>query len=636
MEKKINEERDTLIYTLTHELKTTVREIKLLAQFIREDNEERIETQSAEDLRKIDRICDGMNDMFQKLMEYEKARFKRLDEEPVSMSQLIRQCFEQQMLLQDKRKILLEVSELPDITADLLLVKLVIMNILSNAVKYTAGKKKAVIKVFCRKRNRMLEYHFRDNGIGFDMKYAGKIFEPFYRLQNENEFEGNGIGLATVQKIMTRFRGNVRIEGWQGEGCEITLLFPEEMEYFCAKEGNPDQMIRIGIIGDMSGVAVKEERGKTYAYKMAAEEINASGGILGRKVELLFRDDRSDDERTREAAEDLLEKCNVDVLMGSTLSPSRQIMSRAAHRAHTLYLNTQQTEGGVCSHYTFCLSAMPEQQMEKMIQYLIENYGPKCYIAAADYNYGILSAEWVKHIVRQLGGEVAGIEYMDNTTNDFQPIIDRIIQLKVDFVFSMCVFPNQDQFYLQWYEKHLNHIPNATTQVAAEFDQNVSLPAPVLENVYVMASFLEESTGEKAKIFTERFRKICSKEMVSYMNMDTETAYTAMYLYKAAVEMAGTTETEAVINALESGLISYDGPGGLVTVRGEDHHTIRSMSCFRFDKEHRAQELFRTEPMHSEYIETMIEKNTGIKGGLKVLGANAGNNQYNMLLDKVK
>lgn len=100
--------------------------------------------------------------------------------------------------------------------------------------------------------------------------------------------------------------------------------------------------------------------------------------------------------------------------------------------------------------------------------------------------------------------------------------------------------------------------------------------------------------------------------------------------------MAGTTETEAVISALESGNVFYDGPGGRVTVRGEDHHTIRTMSCFRIDKDHHAEEIFRTGPQHSDYIESMIKKNTGVQGGIKSLGINAENRQYNMLLDKIR
>lgn len=178
---------------------------------------------------------------------------------------------------------------------------------------------------------------------------------------------------------------------------------------------------------------------------------------------------------TRKAVEELTEKEHVHVLMGSTLSPSRDTMRHHAHRTKTLYMDTQQTEGGVASHYTFCLSAGPEQQMRDLIRYLIGHEGKKCYILAADYNYGILSAEWAKYYIRKFGGELVGTEYINQNMRDFSSIIDRIAQLKTEVLISICVFPNHDEFYQQWHERGMNHIPNATTQVAAEFMQNIEL-----------------------------------------------------------------------------------------------------------------------------------------------------------------
>ncbi|MGL4547430.1 MAG: ABC transporter substrate-binding protein, partial [Eubacterium aggregans] len=77
---------------------------------------------------------------------------------------------------------------------------------------------------------------------------------------------------------------------------------------------------------------------------------------------------------------------------------------------------------------------------------------------------------------------------------------------------------------------------------------------------------------------------------------------------------AGTTETEDVITALESGDIYFDGPGGRVWVRGEDHHTTRSVSCFRINFSHQAEEIFRTEAIHCDYIETMIQEKPAFPG----------------------
>ncbi|MDR1604156.1 MAG: ABC transporter substrate-binding protein [Gracilibacteraceae bacterium] len=631
------EDLNSFIYTVSHELKTPAREIRLYAEFIEEDNRENLLPQSIKDIRSIRRTCDSMTMMVQRLMEYSKAGFKIIERQPISVVLLVRQCFDEIMRSIPKRKVELIVDELPEITGDLFLIKLMITNILSNSIKFTREKASARIRVTAALLEDVVEFRFRDNGIGFDMAYVGRIFEAFQRLQDEGNYEGSGIGLATVQRITERLGGRASIIGWPGKGCEVTVSLPAAI---LKKAPDPLEsgrdVIKIGIIGDFTGMCCELERGKQVTYKFAADEINWLGGILGKKVELLFRDDRSISELTRAAAKELTEDERVDVLMGSTLSPSREVMRHCADQTKTLFFDTQQTEGGVSSHYTFCLSSMPEQQMTQMLAYLIRKYGRKCYVVAADYNYGILSAEWVKYLVPQLGGEIVGTEYLDDQIADFNPLISRIIQVEADILFSILVFPNHDAFYLQWHERGLNHIPNASTMVAAEFYPHVRFPAPVMENAYVMASFIEELDTPSAKRFVNKFRKIYDQDAVPYMSMDTETVYTAMYAYKRAVEIAGTASTEGVIAALESGAVFVDGPGGRVTVRGEDHHTVRSLHCFRIGADHKAEDLFSTSPIRSNYVETMIEQTLGVKGGIKAMGSNTPSIQYNMLLNKFR
>jgi len=590
-----------------------------------------------EDLYSIRKTCDNMTTMVKRLMEYSKAGFKIMEKQQISVALLARQCFDEIMRSKPKRKVELIIGDLPEIMGDLFLIKLMIKNVLSNSIKFTRKKTNPKINITANILENTIEFHFRDNGIGFDMAYVERIFEPFQRLQNEGTYEGSGIGLAIVEKIANRFGGDATIIGALGKGCDVCISLPKSILKM-PRENNASErdIIKIGIIGDFTGMCSELERGKVKAYQFAVNEINQVGGIIGKKVELLFRDDQSISALTREAAKVLTEEERVDVLMGSTLSPSREIMRHYADKTKTLFLDTQQTEGGVSGHYTFCLSAMPEQQMTQMLAYLIKKFGRKCYVIAADYNYGILSAEWAKYLVHQLGGEIVGTEYLNEQISDFDPLIDRILQVEADILFSICVFPNHDNFYLQWHKRGLNHIPNASTMVAAEFYQNVRLAPPTLENVYVMASFIEELNTPAAQKFVKNFRSVYDHQVVPYMSMDTETVYTSMYIYKLAVEIAGTTDTEAVISSLESGNVYFDGPGGRVTVRGVDHHTIRSLSCFRINEQHQAEELFSTNPIHSDYVESMIEQTLGVKGGIQAMGTNTPSIQYNMLLNKFR
>ncbi len=630
------EDLDALIYTLTHELTSPAREIELYAEFIEEDNQGRLLPQSVKDIQSIRDSCQNIITLVGLMMDYSRVGFKVMEKKRIDMTLLIHQCFEEQVITHNNRDIRLESEDLPELYGDLFMIRLMMSNIISNSVKFTRGRESARITVSSRRTDGGIEYCISDNGIGFDQKFAGNIFEPFHRLQNEGEYEGNGIGLATVKKVVERFDGRISIQGELNKGCTVRVWFPEKYVYYMEKtEFNARGSVKVGIISDFTGVNSLNEQGKRAAYLLAAEEINAAGGILGRPVEILFRDDRGETVRTGSAAEELTEREHVNVLMGSTLSPTRDVMISAANKSKTLYIDTQQTEGGVADHYTFCLSAMPEQQMACMLEYLIRNYGKKCYIIASDYNFGILSAEWVKYFVRELGGEVVGCEYLDDKITDFSSLIDRITKVETDVLFSICVYPNHDGFFIQWSQHGLNHIPNATTICAAVKPQQVSLPPPAMENTYVMASFLEDLDTPPAREFVRKYRERFDRDQVDYMGMDVETAYSAMHIYKLACEMAGTTEVEAVIDALESGNIKFDSPGGRIHVRGSDHHTERRMSCFRIDEHNRVNEVFRTGALHSDYVEQMIESKLGVKGGMRTLGANAVPIQYNMLLNKL-
>ncbi len=634
--KKAYEDLDSLIYTLTHELKSPAREIELYAEFIEEDNRDKLLPQSIKDIQSIRDTCQNIISLVQLMMDYSRVGFKVIEKKKIDMTLLIRQCFDEQVVTHDNQSVRLQVEKLPELYGDLFMIRLMLMNIISNSVKFTLGRKNALINVSSRFFDGGVEYCIRDNGIGFDQKYADNLFEPFQRLQNEGAYEGNGIGLATVKKVVERFDGRVSIHGTLNKGCVVCVWFPEKYLYYTELlEFNRKGNIKVGVVSDFTGACSLNEQGKRAAYILAADEINASGGILGRKVELLFRDDQGDTALTAMYAAELTEQEHVNVLMGSTLSPTRDMLISYANRNKTLYLNTQQTEGGVADHYTFCLSAMPKQQMYYMLEYLIKHYGKKFFIIAADYNFGILSAEWVKFFLHELGGELVGCEYLDDQISDFDTLIDRIIKVDTDVLFSLCVYPNHDEFFRQWSRLGLSHIPNASTTCIAVNHQHVTLPPPIMENTYFMASFLEDLDTAPAREFVRKYRARFSRDKVPYMGMDTETAYSAMYIYKLACETAGTTEVEAVISALENEDICFDGPAGRVLVRGSDHHTARQMSCFRVDSDSRVHELFRTGSIHSDYVEMMIEKKLGVKGGMRTLGANAIPVQYNMLLDKL-
>ena len=361
---------------------------------------------------------------------------------------------------------------------------------------------------------------------------------------------------------------------------------------------------------------------------MAAEEINCSGGINGRQIELIFRDFKCNIDLAEECAWELVETEKVDVIMGGYISPVRECVRPIASSTNTVYFYNSQYEGGVADHYTFCPSAVPDQNILPMIDYLTSQHGKRIFILITDYNYGILTAECVKRYIADIGGEIVGIEYFLPSKSNFKITIENIKEAMPDILFTVFMGAHQNDFFRQWHESGFN-IPIISTTGISVFYLHKTFPMPTMDNVHFMCSYLEELDKPSAKEFTSKLHARITANQTPYIDFDSETAYTAMYLYKNAVEQAGSTETNAVIKALESGKISFDGPGGRVIVRGEDHHTTRDFTLFRINAKHEVEALKTFPALHSSFVENIIEHDTGMKGGLAKLGLNSPNVQYN-------
>jgi two-component system sensor kinase len=145
---------------------------------------------------------------------------------PVEMTALIRGVFQELTAGIPAERIAFRVSELPPCRGDAALLRHVWANLLGNALKYSSGRARAEIEVGGRQEAAECVYFVRDNGAGFDMKYVHKLFGPFQRLHSVREFEGTGVGLAIVQRIVRRHGGRVWAEGEVGAGATFGFALP--------------------------------------------------------------------------------------------------------------------------------------------------------------------------------------------------------------------------------------------------------------------------------------------------------------------------------------------------------------------------------------------------------------------------
>lgn len=217
---------ESFSYTVSHELKTPIREIETYIEFIGEDNAGVLNEQSLKDIESIKNVCTNTMHLIQSMMEYSRVGYKALNNEYIDMNSVITECFSEIMKPVHDRKVRLETGDIPQIYGDKFLIKQLVFNIISNSVKFTQEKEEAVISVTADPSEDTVTLYFRDNGVGFKPNSNVHLFNVFDRMHNESDYEGSGIGLAMVKKIVKRFNGKVTIEGWPNKGCCVTVQLP--------------------------------------------------------------------------------------------------------------------------------------------------------------------------------------------------------------------------------------------------------------------------------------------------------------------------------------------------------------------------------------------------------------------------
>lgn len=170
--------------------------------------------------------------------------------------------------------------------------------------------------------------------------------------------------------------------------------------------------IKLGLLEDASGNFALATIPKIHATELAVDETNAKGEIMGRPIKLIAYDTQSDKTKFQELSRRLIQTDKADVIFGGFSSASREAIRPIMDRAYQLYWYNNQCEGGVCDSNVFVTGAVPEQQCLMLIPWMMQKYGKKVYTIAADYNFGQISAEWVRNIVKENGGPMVGEEFI--------------------------------------------------------------------------------------------------------------------------------------------------------------------------------------------------------------------------------
>jgi signal transduction histidine kinase len=207
-----NRELEAFSYSVSHDLRAPLRAIGAFSQILVEEHSERLSPDAQGLLNRVAANTHRMEQLIEDLLRFSRLSRQPLDKRPVKIGSVVRETVEELRKEQADRLIDVQVGDLPDCVGDPSLLKQVFVNLLSNAIKYTRRRSKAVIEVNCRRDNGEHVYCVRDNGVGFDMQHAGKLFGVFQRLHRVEDFEGTGVGLSIVQRIIQRHGGRIWAE----------------------------------------------------------------------------------------------------------------------------------------------------------------------------------------------------------------------------------------------------------------------------------------------------------------------------------------------------------------------------------------------------------------------------------------
>lgn len=222
-----SEELEAFSYTLSHDLRAPLSSIKSYSEIYLEDYGNRMDDEAKVIFSKIVKATDRMSMLIRNVMQYSFMSRTDLILDLLPMKTLLYQIREEALVSESGRNLTVSIGNTPDVHGDQIMVTQVFSNLLANAIKYTRHLSNAVVTVQGRETEQEIIYAVTDQGIGIDMKQAGKVFELFQRLDTAANYEGNGVGLAIVKRIMNRHRGKVWFESMPHQSTTFYVSFPK-------------------------------------------------------------------------------------------------------------------------------------------------------------------------------------------------------------------------------------------------------------------------------------------------------------------------------------------------------------------------------------------------------------------------
>lgn len=223
---RAQQDLDQFHYVVSHDFRSPLRTLESLAQLVVTEHSAQLPADALGLLNHITRGATKLAVRIDAVLRIAQLSQHRLSRRTVDVTSLVAGVIAELRVAAGERRVEVTLGALPEVDGDPELLRLAFGNILANAFKFTRKTEHASIEVSGRRQDRQNEYSIKDNGAGFEMKYAGKLFELFQRMHGEAEFEGMGVGLALARRLIERHGGTIRAEARRGEGATFYVTLP--------------------------------------------------------------------------------------------------------------------------------------------------------------------------------------------------------------------------------------------------------------------------------------------------------------------------------------------------------------------------------------------------------------------------
>ena len=324
--------------------------------------------------------------------------------------------------------------------------------------------------------------------------------------------------------------------------------------------------IKIGVPVGLSGANSVVAPSVVQSAELAVEEINAKGGVLGRKLELVVADDASGAAGAQKAFDSLIFQKKSDVLISMETSAARNAGLPIVNRSKTPFIYTSFYEGRSCSKYMYVDAWVPDQQVAPIVDYFMKKNGAKTFfLVGSDYAFGRGMLEFTKRYIAKQGGKVLGEEYLPMDGSDWTPIINKLKSAKPDAIITSTAGGAPNVTLTKQLRAAGVTLPYGNLAVDEGTAKEMGADA---EGIVISGSYLTNIDSAKNKEFLAAMTKKFGDKLKTPNDLSVPQ-YEAIYLYKAAVEKAGTTDADKVIPALAQ--VSFEGPRGTLQMNKQRH-----------------------------------------------------------------